>query len=152
MKDYECPVCAGEGYTLEPKDSDSMMRVECPLDCLMPIDTAELDEANELAEAMLKDGYDVDCQERHQEPLTEAEANAELVEELELLAQLQPFAFTADDLTTRAKRLLAFCHPNAVGGVFASASRRKKIKATGKWVRSRNPKANGRHIRVWQKS
>ena len=82
----------------------------------------------------------------------EAEAVEEIYDHLVMLAELQPYALTSDDLRKRVEHLIPRLHStNIIGSLFRRAKREKVIESTGGFLPSELPQSHGRPIRVWRK-
>tara|TARA_R110002020_G_scaffold55059_2_gene153005 strand:- start:124 stop:669 length:546 start_codon:yes stop_codon:yes gene_type:complete len=84
----------------------------------------------------------------------ETEAIEEIYSELLALIDLQPFAFSADDLASRCKGkgLYEKLHStNLIGSLFRRAKSEKRIQSTGRYISSEQPQSHGRPLMVWVK-
>ncbi len=161
----DCPICNGDGYTLERHDADSNHKEQCP--CMPSQARAKQIYRQQVASGLLDeeigDSYIASARQLADKGMAqvmgnvqgddEAEAVEQIYSELLTLAELQPYAFSSDDLRARCEGLISRLHStNILGALFRRAKREKKITATGQFIKSQLPQSHGRPVTLWRKA
>jgi hypothetical protein len=165
---HACIICNGDGYEYE-QVGDKREKRPCPCDQNAPakhlitatskpqtyreqVASGLIDEEMPSPSArQLADNGIAKVMENVQNG-SEAEAVELIYAELIMLANLQPYCFTSDDLRRRVEHLIPRLHStNIIGGLFRRAKREKLIESTGDFIPSELPQSHGRPIRVWRK-
>lgn len=134
-----CGICGGDGILSQSHTDEGWDYEECP--CAR----------NEAIESMEMSGYDLKEQGCEQVMGNTPESIKEKVfKELDALIELQPYAFTTDDLHRRCEKLLKQAHANFVGSTISSARKRGLIEWTGRVDNSTRPERRGGMIKVWR--
>tara|TARA_R110000824_G_scaffold20947_2_gene78577 strand:+ start:1076 stop:1597 length:522 start_codon:yes stop_codon:yes gene_type:complete len=167
-KHITCVICGGDGYEYEQVD-DKREKRPCPCNQQAyakhlatatskpqtyreQVASGLIDEEmpSPSARQLANDGMAKVMDNVHGD--NEAEAVELIYDQLTMLATLQPYALTSDDLRKRVEHLIPRLHStNIIGSLFRRAKREKLIESTGDFVSSELPQSHGRPIRVWRK-
>jgi len=134
-----CGICGGDGILSQSHSDEGWDYEECP--CTKC----------ETIEAMESSGYDLKeegC--RQVMDNTDTIVKEKIFKELDALIELQPYAFTTDDLHRRCSKLLKEAHSNFVGSTISSARKRGLIEWTGRVANSARPQRRGGMIKIWR--
>lgn len=136
-----CPICDGLGYEIQ-RTEDGALKTECPCRqmkfCAV---TAETQARAGMAQALanVRTGK-------------EEQAVEYIYDQIRQLAELQPMAFTSDDLRKRCGEVIVELHTrNIIGALFKRAKAEGIIASTGQYVKSVMPQSHARPIMVWRK-
>jgi hypothetical protein len=136
-----CGICDGAGFMSRSHSEEGWDIEECPCS------------RSEAIESMESSGYDLKEAGCDQVVNNAPKALKDAIfRQLSQLIELQPLAFTTDDLHERAGKLLEEVNPNFVGGAIFSAQRSGLIEWTGSVAASSRPRAKSRTIKVWRKA
>tara|TARA_R110001583_G_scaffold31420_6_gene107473 strand:- start:3593 stop:4102 length:510 start_codon:yes stop_codon:yes gene_type:complete len=162
IKSYSCVICDGDGFEYEQVD-DKREKRPCP--CTEPLTYRDQVASGLIDEEItLWDLPSPSAKDLADEGIARVVANVtgdeeeEALEaiygELLALIELQPFAFSADDLASRCKGkgLYEKLHStNLIGSLFRRAKSEKRIQSTGRYISSEQPQSHGRPLMVWVK-
>lgn len=165
---YTCIICRGEGYEYE-QVGDKREKRPCPCDnhayakhlitetskpqtYREQVASGMIDEEMPPASARQLANDGIAQVMGNVQDGSEEEAVELIYAELVMLAKLQPYALTSDDLRKRVEHLIPRLHStNIIGGLFKRAKREKIIESTGEFIPSELPQSHGRPIRLWRK-
>ena len=163
IKSYSCVICNGEGFEYEQVDDKREMRLcPCsrePLTYREQVASGLIDEEISLWDLPSPSAKDLADEgiSRVVANVTgdeETEALEAIYRELLSLIELQPYAFSADDLASRCKgkSLYEKLHStNLIGSLFRRAKSEKRIQSSGRYISSEQPQSHGRPLMVWVK-